>query len=394
MAVQPCVQRTKNSLAPKPKQDYVFRLNSHTLRGLFCAGEVEASLPIITVCPTHRFNSPAMKQLQPDRQILAMTDTDLEQFVRDWVELKKKDYVEIERFTGPGDRGRDVVGYLTKQRHEGPWHNYQCKQYGKPIPLGLGLSELGKVLYYASLGEFTPPTKFYFVAPRNVVRTLRALISKPSELQTALIAKWDEHCATKIIDKQNIPIDAKLKALVEQWDFSRVSVVTVDRLLADPAGQAVMVKWFGRDPGAAPVGKAPVALETREMPYVRQLLDAYGEREAQDFKDHEAVKDHAEFGTHLAMQRERFFDADAFSRFYRDNTMSEEIDVLNNDMLHGVIDVQRGNHDDSLSRCDAVMAQAANVQPSGALSRYARVPVKQGICHHFANEGRLLWLKK
>jgi len=40
-----------------------------------------------------------------------MTDTDLEQFVRDWVALKKKDYVEIERFTGPGDRGRDVVGY-------------------------------------------------------------------------------------------------------------------------------------------------------------------------------------------------------------------------------------------------------------------------------------------
>jgi hypothetical protein len=90
-----------------------------------------------------------MKQLQPDRQILAMTDTELEQFVRDWVELKKKDYVEIERFTGPGDRGRD------------------------------------------------------------------------------------------------------------------------------PAGHAVMVKWFGKDPGAAPVGEAPASLETREMPYVRQLLDAY-----------------------------------------------------------------------------------------------------------------------
>ena len=45
------------------------------------------------------------------------------------------------------------------------------------------------------------------------------------------------------------------------------------------------------------------------------------------------MKDHAEFGVHLAMQRERFFDADAFSRFYRDNTMSEEIDVLNKDMV-------------------------------------------------------------
>jgi hypothetical protein len=224
--------------------------------------------------PTHRIISPAMKQFRPDRQILAMTDTDLEEFVREWVELKKKDYVEIERFTGPGDMGRDIVGYLTKNRHEVPWHNYQCKQYGKPIPLGLGLSELGKVLYYASRGEFTPPTGFYFVAPRNVVRTLRALISKPSELRVALIAYWDEHCAGKIIDKQNIPIDAKLKAVIEQWEFSQVTVITVARLLADPAGHAVMVKWFGNDPGAAPVGKAPLALETREMPYVRQLLDA------------------------------------------------------------------------------------------------------------------------
>jgi len=334
-----------------------------------------------------------MKQLQPDRQILALTDTELEQFVRDWVELKKGAYVEIERFTGPGDRGRDVVGYVTNKRHEGPWHNYQCKQYGKAVPLSVGLSELGKVLYYASRGEFTPPTGFYFVAPRNVVRTLRELISKPSELQAALTAQWDEHCSTKIIDKQTISIDAKLKAIIEQWDFSQISVVTVDRLLADPAGHAVMVKWFGKDPGAAPMGKAPTSLETREMPYVRQLLDAYGERKGLEFKDHEAVEDHAEFGSHLAMQRERFFDADAFSRFYRDNTMSEEIDTLNNDILHGIIDLHRGNHSDSLSRCDAVMAQAANVHPSGVLSRYARVPVKQGICHHFVNEGRLRWRK-
>jgi erythromycin esterase-like protein len=65
------------------------------------------------------------------------------------------------------------------------------------------------------------------------------------------------------------------------------------------------------------------------------------------------------------MQRERFFDADAFSRFYRDNTMSEEIERLRHDMYHGA-DVHRANHADSLSRVDAVMMQAANVQPAGA----------------------------
>jgi hypothetical protein len=94
------------------------------------------------------------------------------------------------------------------------------------------------------------------------------------------------------------------------------------------------------------------------------------------------------------MQRERFFDADAFARFYRDNTMQEEIDILRRDIFHGIAEMHRANHSDSLARVDAVMMQAANVHPSGALSRYARVAVKQGICHHFANEGKLIWRKK
>ncbi len=98
-----------------------------------------------------------------------------------------------------------------------------------------------------------------------------------------------------------------------------------------------------------------------------------GERERRTFADYADAKDHAAHGEHIRMQRERFFDADAFSRFYRDNTMSEEIDVLSRDMLHGMIDTHRGNHPDLLARVDAVMTQAANVHPSGALAKYARV---------------------
>jgi hypothetical protein len=183
-----------------------------------------------------------------------------------------------------------------------------------------------------------------------------------------------------------------LKSFVEAWDFSRVTVLSVDAILDDPAATAVMVKWFGKDPGPAPKGYVPSDLEAREMPYVQQLLDAYGERDGCAYVEHGGVKG-TEHGQHLAMQRERFFDADAFTRFYRDNTMSEEIDTLRTDMLHGVVDVHRAPYKDSLARADAVMAQAANVHPSGVLSRHARVPVKQGICHHFANEGRLTWKK-
>jgi len=289
--------------------------------------------------------------------------------------------------------GRDVVGYLTQSRQEGPWHNYQCKQYGRAVPLNLGLLEIGKILYYAYRGEFTPPTAYFFVAPKGVARALRSLISKPNEFKATLIAKWEQCCANDITKTETVKLDPGLKALVQTWDFSKVTALSVDEILNDSAGTAAMAKWFGKDPGPAPVGAAPAEVQEHEMPYVRQLLDAYGERDHTEFRQHEDVRTHEEFGPHLDMQRERFFDADAFSRFYRDNTMSEEIETLRADMLHGVVDIQRARHTDSLSRVDAVMAQAATVAPSGVLARHARVPVKQGICHHFVNEGRLKWQK-
>jgi hypothetical protein len=173
-----------------------------------------------------------------------------------------------------------------------------------------------------------------------------------------------------------------------------VSVISVDDMLSDPAGKIIMAKRFKENPDPAPKGVVPTDLEDHEMPYVRQLLDAYGERDSCAYAVHGEVKDHEDHGPHFSMQRERFFDADAFTRFYRDNTMSEEIDLLREDILHGVADVHGEKHDDSLSRANAVMSQAAKVHPSGVLSRHARVPVKQGICHHFANEGKLKWRKK
>jgi hypothetical protein len=82
-----------------------------------------------------------MASIPPERLILSLPDDELEKFARTWVELRKG-YVGVQRFTGAGDMGRDVVGYLTRSRHEGPWHNYQCKQYGRPVQLNVALEAL------------------------------------------------------------------------------------------------------------------------------------------------------------------------------------------------------------------------------------------------------------
>ena len=95
--------------------------------------------------------------------------------MRQWVGLKKG-YFRATTFSGPGDHGRDVVGFLTPALHDGPWHNYQCKQYGKALPTETALNELGKILYFASEGEFSVPASYSFVAPRGVNRNLAKLL--------------------------------------------------------------------------------------------------------------------------------------------------------------------------------------------------------------------------
>jgi hypothetical protein len=302
-------------------------------------------------------------------------------------------WARLNRRSGPGIVAKRIVGFLTKERHEGPWHNYQCKQYGKTLPTGTALLEVGKVLYYSFKGEFTRPTGFFFVAPRGINRNLKRLIAKPSEFKRALLDGWDEHCAKGLVEGSVTTLTDDLRAWIEEWDFSVIRPISVDVILTDPDAHPVLYKWFGTDPGPPPEGMVPAEVGDGELSYIRQLLEAYGEREQCEYADHTAVIDHADHGPHLSMQRERFFDADAFLRFYRDNTYSDDIKTLKRDVYHGIFECHRATHADTLTRIDAVMTQAASTQPSGTLGKHARVPVRQGLCHHFVNEGGLKWRK-
>lgn len=330
-----------------------------------------------------------------DRQLLALTATELEKFVRDWALQKKAEYFKVEKFSGSGDRGRDVVGFVAETLHEGEWDNFQCKQYGTTLPTATAFHEIGKILYYASQGEFTAPRAFKFVAPKGVNRNLQSLLFKPAEFKQVFIANWKEYCEETIIVGSNVSLTADLRAFIEAFDFARIGRIGLDDILGDTLAKPVLYKWFGADPGPAPLGATPAAVHEDELPYISQLIAAYSERAGAPIADHHAAAGHPQFGTHLARQRERFYDADAFKRFYRDNTDAAAIEAFESDIYHGVADTCDGTHADALSRADAVMSQAAAVQPSGVLAQHSRVKAKQGICHHFANEvePRLRWHK-
>ncbi|MBF4990224.1 ABC-three component system protein [Methylophilus sp. QUAN] len=328
------------------------------------------------------------------RDILALDDTQLEQFVLDWVNEKtKKTYSSAARFSGAGDLGRDVVGFLTADKHEGAWHNYQCKQYTKSLGTGLVISEIGKILYYAFLTNFTAPTAYYFVAPRGLNRNVEKLIFNPSQFKEKLISEWDNHCSKNIISGSQITLDSQLKAFIEAYNFSNIGRFNLDDILSDDAIAPVLFKWFKSDPGAAPKGVVPTQIVDNELPYINQLVDAYSEREGKVFSTHEELSTYSSHQRHLSIQRERFYDAAAFKRFYRDNTDNSVIESFEEDIYHGILDTHDSDHKDALTRLTKVMEQAAVIAPSGPLATYAKTQVKQGICHHFANEDKVKWRK-
>jgi hypothetical protein len=321
-------------------------------------------------------------------------DAELEQFIEIWVERRSKRYVCVERIGAANDKGRDVIGFLTDQKHEGQWDLFQCKRKTRGGALGTSeaMTELGKLFYHHLNGAYrTLPVSYVFVAPRGVVGPLRDLILNPSTIGPYLVEHWDKNCTTKITRKTSVPLTFDLRAAIEAYDFARISYMTAPMIVKDPEAAPALSKVLGLLPDEAPRGSVPEAIQNEELPYIGQLVGVYGEESGCPFTGADAVLADRVHGEHLRRQRTRFFEAASFSRFHRDNTAPGALETFEHDVYHGVIEVYEGGHASRLSRVDAVMKHAGTLHTS-LIGRLTREPVRQGMCHHLANEGRLKWL--
>ncbi|WP_210418985.1 ABC-three component system protein [Bradyrhizobium sp. NAS80.1] len=315
----------------------------------------------------------------------------LEDFVNDWLAKRVKDYHSHELWRGTGDMGRDVTGYVTERRMEGPWDNFQCKQLSKTLSEPAAFVELGKIFMHAAAGEFSLPRAYTFVAPRGVGRAVQAFIAHPERFRQAFLDRWDTDIAKRLVDRQEILLTPEIRAMIVAFNFNEIHWLDSARLVNDPACKPALVKWFGDDPGPSPRGMVPDQIQSEESPYVGQLLRLYEEKGPGRYPDAAAALASAEHGTHLRDQRTRFFDAVAFDRFYRDSTPDDYLMNFKDEIYHGVVETHGEPQVSGLARLTQVMKLAAILQPSGILGKHAGPPVKQGTCHQFANEGRLPW---
>ncbi|WP_247455720.1 ABC-three component system protein [Bradyrhizobium sp. 166] len=313
--------------------------------------------------------------------------------MNDWAKRRTRDYVDTQRWAGSGDMGRDVVGYATRRRHEGEWDNFQCKQLSSRLSEKDAFIELGKIFMHAAAGHCRLPRAYTFVAPKGVVRNVQNYVAHPERFRQAFLDRWAEFVASELVENQVVALTPEIRDAIGQFAFDSIYWLDAVGLAEDEHAVPALVKWFAYDPGAAPAGVTPDLPQDEEAPYIAQLIGLYGERCNTTFADFDAALANPDWGEHLKDQRTRYFEAAAFDRYYRDSTPSDYLSTFKDDLYHGVVDTHRDQHVDGLTRVLKVLAQASQVSPAGILGYYAKVPVKQGTCHQFANEGRLPWRK-
>lgn len=328
------------------------------------------------------------------RRLSAASDKTLEIFVHHLVSLETQTYRDHDSYGGSGDKGRDVAAFLTDRRHEGEWHNFQCKHYRRPLGPDYILLELGKTFYHASEGAFILPSRYVFVVPGNLSAPARELFDHKSRMKQAFVEGWDAHCSKKIVKGVTVPFSDTIRTLVESFDFDCVVAWESSKIMTLPNVTYAAAKAFGDDPGDAPQGAVPETVDLQSEHYGEQLRMVYSENDGREYADAAAILTHEEHGEDFQMHRRRYFDAVEFERFFSDKVGRETVDEYRDNLQSAVHEAYRSGA--GLSRVRAVMDAAGSARVGGLFDRHSRVTarVRQGTCHVFANELSMPWWKK
>lgn len=238
--------------------------------------------------------------LMPEQRLKAFAPAELELVVLHWLhEISRGTYKRIVEFAGPGDKGRDVVGYESATA-EDPWDNYQCKQYEKKLAPGDIWLELGKLVYWTSKGAFSVPRKYTFVAPRGCGPTVRDLLNNPEKLRKGLLAKWDSHCLS-------LCGRAEIEPALARFQFPTLAVASTSEIIQGLKGAAIYPVLFGGGltkprPADRP---PPEEIAAYELPYIGRLVEAYDEHCEQGVTSAAKARSHERYGPHLNEQSPR-----------------------------------------------------------------------------------------
>lgn len=329
------------------------------------------------------------------RRIELFSSNEWEDFTEEWAASLTSCYANARRFAGAGDKGLDVVGFVQDGTFAGGWDNYQCKHYNQPLAPSDIWVEIGKIIYYSFKGDFPPPRKHYFVAPKGIGTTLARLLADPGKLQTETKANWGKHCENGIGTGIEAKLSGDLLDYFSQFDFRIFSYKTAVDLINEHSKTPFhSVRFGGGLPIRPQVEKPPEEIKQTESRYIQQLLEAYSEHSSTKIDNTLALNQKPDLQDDFLRQRERFYHAESLRNFARDSVPPGTYESLQEEIFHGIVDICEAEHTDGLFRMRATTSQSAKIQIAASpLASVTKIQDKQGICHQLANEDRIKWVQ-
>jgi hypothetical protein len=334
--------------------------------------------------------------IPPQLLLLLYSSDQWEGFVEEWAHYcLKKQYHQVKRFTGAGDRGIDVAGFADTRMLQGVWDNYQCKHYDHALRPGDAWVEFGKIIWYSFKNDYAVPRKYFFVAPKGAGTGLNKLLSDAQKLRHEVITNWNNYIKSNITSTQDILLMGELLKYVEAFDFSIFEAKTSLQLVEDYRQTPHFASRFGGGLPPRPViTQPPMTIAPSESRYVSLLLSAYADHAKTTVTNPDALKTWPKLQEHFSRQREAFYHAEALRVFARDTVPDGTFEALQGDIYDGVIDTHDASHPDGFVRVVVVTKAARELQiTANALISCTKPKDRDGICHQLANEDRLQWSK-
>ncbi|MEM6474603.1 MAG: ABC-three component system protein [Pseudomonadota bacterium] len=332
--------------------------------------------------------------ISPQGRIYLYDPDEWEEFTREWAAWREKRYTKIEKYGGSGDKGIDVAGFTDADELLGVWDCYQCKHYSHPLNRSDGLKEIAKIIFFSLRGDYAPPRKYRFVAPRGISTAFSQLLSNSVKLREALIEDWPKLVA--VLPPGTPPkIGSELSDHLDGYDFTTFGSVPLATLVEEHSHTSFHIARFGGGLGDRPPAPAvPDQIGANEARYTRQLLDAYCDQHGAEVNLSNLGKQ-KRFKSHFSRSREAFFHAESLRVFVRDKVVPGTFEGLQDQVHAGVADVHEREFSDGFERVLAVVAAAQSLNLSGHALGPSILPTDQrGICHQLANEDRLRWVSK
>lgn len=327
------------------------------------------------------------------KRIKLYSSDEWEEFIEEWLSIKKEEYIEVERLGGAGDKGRDVIGIISKSNDKSySWDNYQAKHYDHPLTPTDIWTEIGKLCYYTYLNEYPIPRHYFFVAPQGIGTSLSDLIRKSENLRAGLISNWEKYCKNKITKAESVKLESKFLEYVNNFDFSIFDKVTPLTLIEEHSKTKYHIPRFGGNLPARPKPKsAPEKIQDHELGYIQKLLIAYNSDSDLFYVSVESLNKSKYIG-HLKRSREYFHQAEQLRSFSRDTLPSGIFSAFKDEIFSGTVDITEEEHESGFKCVKSVEKEARKLAiTSNPLNLCSDGNDRVGVCHHLANENKLSW---